>query len=105
MRGTIDGFPIQRFDNWFAEEIDPKANLWSFGKTIKIEIMYDDYYLNLRDGKFARTVTWKGKSIRVIDYDWFLMMIRGWVEDKFFPMTKEQAFDLFFEMDEYIPKS
>lgn len=103
MRKTVDGFPIQRGEvNWFAAEIDPNANAWSFGKTVRIEVWYADYYYNLIHGKYARSITWKGKTTRVIDYEWFASMINSWVNDKFFPMTKDEALDLFFEMDEYI---
>ena len=103
MRKTVDGFPIQKGEvNWFAEEIDPNANAWSFGKTTKIEVWYVDYYYNLIHGKYARNVTWKGETVRVIDYDWFLSQIKQRVEDKFFPVSKEQALDDWFEMNKYI---
>lgn len=58
-----------------------------------------DFYFN------PRTIKWKGKTQRVLDYELFEMMIKGWIAgDKNLHgsgMTKEAALDLSFEIDEY----
>lgn len=43
-----------------------------------------------------RKITWKGKTTIVYDYELFVMMIKDWIKRD--NITKEQALDLFFEM-------
>lgn len=100
---TVDGFPIQDNINWLPDKPDQSINRWSFGKTIKVEVVYGEWWYNFLAGKYAKKVTWKGKTITVLDYEWFLALIKQWTEDKFYPRTKEEALDLYFEMDSFTP--
>lgn len=101
-RKTVDGFPITNTISFLPDVPDPELNPWSVGKTIKIEVWYDDYWYNLKAGKYRRTITWKGQTETVEDYDWFCAIIKQWMDDKWFPKTKEEALDLWFEMSAYI---
>lgn len=95
---TVDGFPIQSTISFLPSKPDPALNAWSQGKTLQVEVWYGDYWPNFIHGKYAKNVTWKGKTIRVMDYGWFVDLIKQWCDNKFYPMTREQAIDLYFEM-------
>lgn len=43
-----------------------------------------------------RTLTWKGKSTTVYDYELFVMTIKDWIKRN--KWTKEQALDEWFSM-------
>lgn len=56
----------------------------------KIQVL--DFYFN------PATITYKGKSIKVWDYELFTMLIADW--RKRYGWSKKQAYDeFFFEMD------
>lgn len=43
-----------------------------------------------------KELTWKGKTVTVYDYEFFVMLIKDW--RKRYGYTKEQALDEFFDM-------
>lgn len=100
---TTDGFPIADRISFLPDEPDPTINQWSYGKTLTVEVWYDDYWQNFKNGKYRRSVTWKGRTEIVQDYGWFCAIIKQWMEHKFYPLTKEQALDQWFEMSAFIP--
>lgn len=101
MLKTVDGFPIPDRINWLPDTPDPSLNQWSYGKTITVEVWYGDYWPNYIHGKYSRTIQWKGQIDTVGDYQWFCNIIKQWMNNKFYPLTKEQAIDLWFEMRPY----
>jgi hypothetical protein len=96
---TVDGFAVQDNINFLPAVPDPAHNPWSYGKTITVEVWYGDYWQNLKHGKYRRKVTWKGRTVVVEDYEWFQMLIKQWITNTWYPKTKEEALDLFFEME------
>lgn len=55
---------------------------------MKIKIPVRDFYFT------PATVTYRGKSIRVLDYELFTLIIAGW--QKRFNWTKKEAYEEFF---------
>lgn len=102
---TVDGFPIQDNFNFLPNTPDPNVNPWSYGKTTKVEVWYDEYWQNLKHGKYRRTITWKGQTEVVEDYGWFCDIIKSWMDNKFYPKTKAEALDEWFSMSPYISKN
>ena len=111
---TVDGFPIQDNFNFLPNTPDPTINQWSYGTTTKVEVWYDDYWQNLKHGKYRKKVVWKGHTIVVEDYQWFLDDIwdrmhgypKSWEGKPGLyhrpPKTKEQALDDWLELELYI---
>jgi hypothetical protein len=99
---SVDGFPVQDGINFLPNTPDPTINQWSYGKLTKVEVWYDDYWQNFKNGKYRRSVTWKGQTIVVEDYDWFLADIKQSMENKWFPKNKDAALDEYFEIALYI---
>lgn len=99
---TVDGFPVQDGFNFLSDIPKPELNPWSIGKVVKVEVWYDDWYFNYIHGKYRRSVTWKGQTIVVDDYDWFTALVKQSMDNKFYPKTKEQALDEYFEIHNYI---
>ena len=91
MLKTVDGFPIQGVD-FSPDKADPAINKWSWGKTVKVGVA--DFYFN------PRVVEWRGKTMRVVDYELWYMLIDGLIKGSKWRlgMTEEEALDLAFDI-------
>ena len=80
---TVDGFPIQNSINMLPSSVDRSINEWSYGKTISIEV--DDSQVHL----CPKEVQWQGKSFHVADYEFFIMLVKEWMQ--VYKWTKQEA--------------
>jgi hypothetical protein len=99
----VDGFPIQDNFNFLPNTPDPSINRWSYGKVTTIEV-WGDWWFNYIHGKYRRTITWKGQTEIIDDYPGFCDLIKSWMDNKWYPKTKEEALDLWFEMSNFMEK-
>lgn len=94
---TVDGFAIQDGFNFLSDISKPELNPWSIGKAVKIEVA--DFYMN------PRWVAWKGRKMWVADYEFFVMLLKSWIQPPKYAlyqpkgMSKDEALELMFEME------
>lgn len=72
---------VDEFASLFETDLDKVKKVFPGAEEVKLQ---------------PKDVVWKGKKIRVQDYDLFALTIKQWMKEK--GWSKEQALDEFFSM-------